>query len=484
MQSPFTYEQARHYLTARLDFERKPAARPYTPTDYNLEGFVELLGRMENPQHAFPSIHIAGTKGKGSVAALLDAALRAAGHRTGLFTSPHLRDYPERIRLDGLPISPETFAEAMSGLAPIVEADGFHRGNPAPYRTVFELLTAMAFAVFARERVDIAILETGLGGRLDCTNVVRPEIAVITALGLDHTALLGGTLDRIAWEKGGIIKPGIPVVVAPQSPVAREQAVPVLERLARERNSPLYHAERMIIARRIDETERGQTLELQPGEGLADFVGERSPARVYLPLPGDHQIENLRTAASVWAVLRNRGWDLSWDAFFRGVGQCRWPGRIEVIPSRPRIVVDGAHCPLSIRALADTLRRLYPEARWHVVMGVQRDKDFPAMLRILSRTPETGPSSPPGEMAVITCGWTFYEPPGGRGAPAEELAAAARALGYSERDVATQTSPADALRHAIHRQVNPGNLIVVCGTLYTVAELLDVARAETGISAE
>lgn len=482
------YQAARDYLTSRLDFERSPFARTYDSTHYNLERFARLMERLGSPERAYPSVHLAGTKGKGSTAAALESALRAAGLRTGLYTSPHLRDYPERIRLGSENASPEDFTRAMRWIASVLETGDAQDGAGEavePYRTVFELLTAMAFCLFREWKVEIAVLETGLGGRLDCTNLVLPEVAVITALGLEHTRQLGSTLEEIAAEKGGIIKPGRPVVVGPQPPVARRLALPVLRRLAAEREAPLTCAEWLFRAEIHEETEDGLLFSLFPAEPpgepearetvrrLAAEVDWSALARLRLPLAGRHQAENARAAAAAWAALRAAGWReaLDWRAFRRGLETCRWPGRIEIVRSDPRAVIDGAHCPLSARALVSTLDALYPGApRWFLA-GFQRDKQIGEILRILAGA---GAGEPPAPRAPIA-GWAFYEVPGGRGADAEALAQAARELGVKPDQISTHASPAAAWLET-RRRARPGEVIAACGTLYTVAELTALAR--------
>lgn len=471
-----SYEEARQYLTARLDFEGQPHARPYSSTYYSLDRFVRLLGRMGDPHRKVPSVHIAGSKGKGSVAVLLESSLLAAGYRVGTYTSPHLRDYPDRFRIGGRGISELEFTEILAGIVPSVESDGREGGDPAPYRTVFELLTAMAFDLFARRELDIAVLETGLGGRLDCTNVVRPEVSVITPLGLDHTALLGPTLDRIAFEKGGIIKEGIPVVIAAQSAAAEGEGMPVLERLATERHASVVRAETLFEVERLSGDEGGQ-------KALLKGRGKDLPAslEVSLGLLGDHQLGNLQTAAAVWGELGHRGWDLPWHAFVAGVEAARWPGRMEIVASRPRVVVDGAHCPLSARALKRTLDDLYPGAGRHVIFGAQRDKDVGAIVRALLEEAPMAAAGVAGagggrEPVSNPRSWLFYTVPGGRGAPGAELAEKARIAGVRADRVEVYGTATEALEAAFGR-ARPEEVIVSCGTLYTIAEVLDRARA-------
>jgi len=485
-----TYEQARDYLVSRLDFERRPDAHPYDPTHYSLGRFAQLVERLGSPHTKFASIHIAGTKGKGSVAAMLEAGLLAAGLRTGLFTSPHLRDYPERIRVAGAPVAREVFAAGMRRLAPAVEADGFGGGEPTPYRTVFELLTALAFDVFAQAGLDMVVLETGLGGRLDCTNLVRPEVSILTTLALDHTRQLGDSLDKIAWEKGGIIKPGIPAVVSRQSAEAMRIAFPVLKRIAAECHAPLVEAPELLGVEQISENETGQVFSLHPRRSAPEpYRADLENARLHLRelrlgLIGLHQIENARTAAAAWAVLRAGGWNLPWEALRNGLASCRWPGRIEIYATRPRIIIDGAHCPCSANALAQTLRQLYCRAPRHFVFGIQRDKDHRGFIRALAERSrpepqmEQAPEPKPADCQAASLpilSWSLYEAPGGRGAPCDQLAEALCEAGFSRESISLHPSAAAALENAM-TIAREDHLVVACGTLYTVAALSDWAK--------
>ncbi len=288
-----TYLEAIEYLHSLTDYERRRIER-YTPETLDLSRVERLLAMLGDPHRAYRSVHIAGTKGKGSTAAMIESVLRTAGIRTGLYTSPHLHTFRERIRVGGTLISREEVVALVEEIRPLVaQVDGV---------TTFEAITAMAFAYFARRGVEVLVAEVGLGGRLDATNVLMPEVAVITSLSLDHTYLLGNTLPEIAREKAGIIKPGVPAVSAPQRP----EAISVIETTARERQAPLVEVGRDWAWDPGPFDLEGQSFTAyRAREGDDALAGE-----YWIPLLGRHQLENGTTAVAALQVLRERGFDL------------------------------------------------------------------------------------------------------------------------------------------------------------------------------
>ena len=326
----FLYALGNEIKTAKLGLER-------------IRAVLDALGR---PQDRLHFVHVAGTNGKGSVCAMLESGLRAAGRRTGLFTSPHLAEPTERIRIDGEPVSAELFAGAFDRVHACVESL-LARGVIDLHTTYFETVTAMALTVFAEERVDIVVLEVGLGGRLDATNIVIPDLAVITPIDFDHEAYLGKSLDSIAREKAGILKPGVPAVFARQRP----EAARVLEaRLIDARWSEHWPV------RQLEVDARGSGFQL---ENL----------RIRCPLAGEHQAENAVTA--VLALLRLGVPDAAIES---GIAAARWPGRLECVSENPEIILDGAHNPAGARALAAYIQRFYAKARIRLIFGAMRDK--------------------------------------------------------------------------------------------------------------
>ncbi len=362
------YQAALDYLYSFVDYETMH--QPRMPVNYDLRRMDELLARLGNPHCSVPTVHVAGTKGKGSTAAMVASALMAAGYRTGLYTSPHLVDLRERMRVDGRLISKADLLRLTARLRPEVEAVNAR----AAYGrlTTFELLTALGFLYFAEARVDCQVVEVGLGGRLDATNVVRPEVAVITTLGLDHTDVLGGTLTQIAGEKAGIIKPGVPVVSARQE----EEALRVLAQVCTEKQAPLRLVGRDITYRALETRQDGQRVLVQ---------GRQEAYDLRLPLLGQYQQENAAVAVGALEVLQEKGFRLTAEGIARGLAQVRWPGRFQVIRRRPLVIADGAHNPPAAVELRRALLSYAGYARRPrvLVVGSSADKDYAGVARLL-----------------------------------------------------------------------------------------------------
>jgi dihydrofolate synthase/folylpolyglutamate synthase len=355
------YSESIHFLYGLQKFGMK----------FGLQGIRALLAELDDPQKKFSSIHIAGTNGKGSTAAMIASIFTAAGYRTGLYTSPHLLDSRERIRIDGRPISARTLARLTSRIRPAVEKEEC---------TFFEAMTAIAFKYFADEKVDIAVLETGLGGRLDATNAVVPLVSVITTIGLEHTQILGTTIRKIAREKGGIIKPGIPWVTGVRSP----EALAVLQSIARRNRAPLYRSKNVSV------TCRRSTIT----ESIVDVrMGKKDWKGMHCSLPGYYQLQNLRLALQASALAAERGgMKISEAAVRRGLSHVQsrtgFFARCSVIRKKPLIIADVAHNPDAMRSFVDTLRRLGC-SRVHLVFGAMKDKDVSSMAAILSPIAES-----------------------------------------------------------------------------------------------
>jgi dihydrofolate synthase / folylpolyglutamate synthase len=359
------YQQALDLVWGLVNFETKP---PENREPYTLDRMRTLAERLGNPQRRLRTIHVAGTKGKGSTAAMIERALRAAGYRTGLYSSPHLHDPRERLRIDGNPVSREDFISLVERLRPHIDA--------LPDVTTFEALTAMAFLWFVESEVDLVVLEVGLGGRLDATNLVTPLLSVITPLALEHTAVLGNTIEEIAAEKGGIIKPGVPVVTAVQSPAARA----VLERIATERAAPLVVAGEQLRAERTRVTLEGQQFSVAWLEG-----GGSGYEALHLSMLGRHQVENSLVAIAALHELREQGVPWEEAAIREGLAAVEWPARVEVLQRKPLVVADGAHTPESATALVSALREACPGgwARGTLVIGISSDKNISGILPAL-----------------------------------------------------------------------------------------------------
>ncbi len=433
------YQEAVDFLYRFLDNSR--VRHPEDREHFSLARMERLLAALGNPHRAYPVVHIAGTNGKGSVAAMIAAVLHAAGYRVGLYTSPHLVEFVERIRIDGVPIAADQVVAGVQRLRPLAEAD--------PQVSTFELTTALAFDHFARQRVDFAVVEVGLGGRYDATNVVRPEVAVITALDYDHTRVLGPTLADIAWAKAGIIKPHRPAVTAGQAPEALE----VLAAEARRQRARLHVAPREVAVQVLEDTLRGQRLRLHlQGNGAR-------PLEVHLPLLGPYQRDNAAVAYLALHLLAARGWAVTPDALRAGLARVRWPCRFEVLAYDPPLVVDGAHTLAAIRALRAGMAHYFPGRPWVLIFGVSRTKDPRALLRALA---------PPGTWVVAT---QSIHP---KALPAEEVAAAARSLGLG---VSTAPSVEQALDLARAR-AGAEHVLLATGSLFVAAGVRVVHTGE------
>jgi dihydrofolate synthase / folylpolyglutamate synthase len=352
------YQQALDYLYAFPDSEAK---LPRTPAEFNLPQTAALLAAFGEPQRVFPSVVIAGTKGKGSTAALLESIARAAGLRTGLWTSPHLHSYRERIQVDRLPISQAELICAIEALPTTLAAfDRQRYGEP----TIFQLGFAIALRYFADRAVDLAILEVGLGGRYDSANVVTPLLSLITSISYDHMAVLGDTLAKIAWEKAGILKPGVPALTIPQPPEAME----VIARVAQEVGAPLWVATTGDAGwGRWDEREDPSSIPY-PLSPLNPFDRYHGPADT--ALLGVFQRENARLATAAALLLRDQGLPIQDPAIAEGLATARWPGRMEIVAGPPPIVLDGAHNGDSAHKLSESLDQLFPGRRRVFVLGV------------------------------------------------------------------------------------------------------------------
>jgi dihydrofolate synthase / folylpolyglutamate synthase len=349
------YNKALDYLYSFVDYSLKHSSE-LARAEFNLDRMFALLEVLGNPQEKYPIIHVAGTKGKGSVAALCASGLKAAGYKVGLYTSPHLLDYVERIRVDGEPISHEQLIEMVEEVKPAVAR--------IPKLTTFEITTALGFLAFAKNDVNAAVIEVGLGGRLDATNVVMPRVSVITSLSYDHTAVLGDTLAKIAGEKAGIIKEGIPVVSAPQV----DEALKVLQPVAKERNCRFTLVGRDVKFEGLTSSLDGQEL------ALSD---QQSALRLRIPLLGKHQIEN---AAIAFAALKASKIPIPEVAIQKGFAGAEWPARFEVLRRQPPVVIDSAHNRDSARRLRETLDDYFPEIPVILIFCALEDKDIIGML--------------------------------------------------------------------------------------------------------
>lgn len=356
--------------------------------DLGLERMIQLMERLGNPHLDIKTVHIAGTNGKGSTAALISSVLSTAGHKTGLYTSPHLERFSERIIIDGAEIS-EGDIDAISD-----KVKAAVRSLPAGEPTYFEFTTAMAFVYFANEDVDIAIIETGLGGRLDATNIISPLVSVITPVALDHAEYLGSTIEEVAAEKGGIIKEGVPIIIGKQDIAATK----VLATIAAEKGAKTFlFGSDFILS--------------NPVEGSFNYSGiNKSFSSVEISLYGAHQQENASVALACLEVLAGSGFALSDNVLKKGIKEASWPGRFEVVSTNPEIILDGAHNPSAAKGLTASLKNRFNGDKGIIVAGFMADKDIEGILAelaplastiILTRTSEDRAFDPAGGAAEI-----------------------------------------------------------------------------------
>ena len=349
---PTTYRSALTFIYSYTDYEKRGFAT-YAPEFYDLDRVRALLAMLRKPHEQFRIVHVAGTKGKGSTAAMTESILRTAGYRTGLFTSPHLHTFRERMQVCGVPISEAEVVRLVRKLRPLVLG--------IAGITTFEIMTALAFAWFAERRVEWVVLEVGLGGRLDATNVVLPEVSVITPISLDHTAILGDTVAKIAVEKSGIIKEGVPIVSAPQAP----DVAWVIEDTCQRLHAPLVRVG-------DDWTWTVGMADLR-GQSLTIAHAGTTYPNLWIPLLGEHQAVNATVAAATIGTLQSAGLTVPDDAVRGGLSKVYWPGRLEVLSERPLLVVDSAHNGDSAEKLMKSLRSLVPYRHMTMILGASVD---------------------------------------------------------------------------------------------------------------
>ena len=437
-----TFREALTYLDQYANYELNRSVQ-YAPETFNLLRIEQLLDRLGNPHRAFKVVHVAGTKGKGSTCRMIESVLSAAGYRTGLYTSPHLHTFCERIQVGRGGVTPPHLIERDEVAALVDELEPHMVAVPG--LTYFEIVTAMGFLYFARQQVEIAVVEVGLGGRLDATNIVTPKVSVITSLSYDHTAWLGDTLSQIAFEKAGIIKPGLPAVSAPQQP----EALDVIEHTCAEKKSPLVLVGRdwLYAPGRIEQD--GQWFARVRPDWYSSFLP--LPEFYWLPLLGRHQIVNATVALAALDVLGSQRLTISPAAREQGLREARWPARIEVLSREPLVVIDGAHNGESAQRLQAALQEWFPDRKWTLVFGASSDKDLVGMLDALV---------PMSYRVVLTRAHSR------RAADVERLSELATERGAQVEVADSVTQSLDLALRDAHEQSG----VIVAGSLFVAAE--------------
>lgn len=446
-------QKALQFLDGRINYERDRAV-PYRERDLKLERMREFLARLGDPQRGVPIVHIAGTKGKGSTAAMIGAMLSAAGHRTGVFTSPHLDRIEERIAINGQPCSPAELVDLVECVRPVVEGmdqEADLAGGEEFGPTYFEIVAAMALLHFAKRDVEIVILEVGLGGRLDATNVCDPRVCAITSIGFDHTRQLGNTLASIAKEKAGIIKTGVPVVSGVTDPAPRD----VIRQICRERGSPLtelgvdfdvqYHA-----PRHLEQDSALARFDFRSSGAYRQFNLEDLP----LSLLGHHQAANAAVALAVLGELEKLRWKILEQAIREGLANVNWPARVQMLNRRPTIILDTAHNPSSVDALVRVLNESFSAKRRLLIFSASMGKDVRRMLKCLL-----------GHFDEVILTRYLNNP---RAVPVEKLAATARQL--ADNRCCVCAGPAEAWER-VRSEATPDDLICVTGSVFIAAEM-------------
>jgi dihydrofolate synthase / folylpolyglutamate synthase len=433
-----TYDHAVRRLLAL----GRELASPQQPRiqKFDLENIRVLSRALGQPHLARPCAHIAGTNGKGSTAAMLESILRVAGLRTGLYTSPHLERINERIRINGRPVDDSEFASAFERVQSVIEA-ALASGDLRAHPTYFECVTAMGFDIFARVPIDFAVYEVGLGGRLDSTNLVAPEVAIVTQIDFDHENFLGHSIEQIAREKAGIIKAGVPVVTS----AGRSEAIQVIAEHCKKLGAPLTDVDsawRMHEIRNLDGCYQVSASAVDSGETLT-----LKPA-----LPGRFQVRNALTAASAARVLAHRGFPIAPEAVVEGIASVEWPGRLERVLDDPEVFLDGAHNPAGARELLNFWRENLPGRRILLVYGALRDKPVDEIAGLLF---------PAAECVYIT------QPRQARAISAPLLA---DMTGHLARRFEVIPDPSAALERAV-QAADSGNAVFATGSLYLIGDL-------------
>jgi dihydrofolate synthase/folylpolyglutamate synthase len=457
------YQSALEFLYARINYERTARGVP-SGSCLNLDRMRRLLDGLGNPQDSLQAVHIAGTKGKGSTAAMIATSLTAAGYRTGLYTSPHLERLEERICIDGVDCTPAELVELVEALrGPVAKLDREARtSDPPDSPTFFEITTAMAMLHFARRDVDAAVLEVGLGGRLDSTNICRPVVTVITSISFDHTQQLGNTLALIAFEKAGIVKPGVPLICG----VTQDEPLSAIQQIVAERGAPMHRLAKDFEFQ-YSPPPRGSLTDSGGSIDYRDSLTEDSTelAAVSVGMLGAHQATNASIAIATLRRLQVAGWEIPESAIRRGIATARCRARVEVLSRAPLVVLDTAHNVASIDALLAALDESFSNERRILIFAATRDKDVSGMLRQLL---------PRFESVILT---RYLDNPRGV-APERLLELVDKLPGELRRvpEVSVCDSP-DAAWRLCQTIAKPEDLLCVTGSFFLAAEMRPIIAA-------
>jgi len=438
------YQQAIGYISSYTDYEKVPM--PHDPAFYDLRRVDELLAQIGNPHLKARSVHITGTNGKGSTAAMIASALTTSGYTTGLYTSPHLHSWRERIRIDGALISEEELAALITRLQPEIEE--VNRKATYGHLTTFELLTTLAFAYFGQREVDFQVLEVGMGGKFDATSVITPEVSIITSISLDHTEVLGNTLPKIAAEKAAIIKSGSTVVISPQP----DEADRIIAETCLNRGTKLI---------RIGSDVTWESLGFDLSRQMLRVKGRMDSYELSIPLLGQHQLDNAATAVASLEVLAGKGFHISRDSIVRGLEQVKWPGRLQILRHKPLMMADGAHNPDAARKLIEFMKQYCKFDSAILIIGVSEDKNIAGIAPELS---------PYFDTVIATCS---HHP---RAMPPERIAAEFRKHGIEVKQIEDITEALSLARSLAGSE----DLICIAGSLFVVAEAIEKLKLETG----
>jgi len=435
MQMAMNYKEALDYVLKFADYERLPRSGIV----WDIKRIERLLARLGNPQDYARSVHVAGTKGKGSTAAMIASILQNTGYKVGLYTSPHLLSYTERIRVNGKPIAEKDWSSLVEIIQPHVEAE--NALGDLGQLTTFEIFTAMAFLHFSQVKAVWQVLEVGLGGRLDATNVIKPEVCVIASISYDHMDVLGDTLAKIAGEKCGIIKPGADVVSAPQFPEAME----VIERVCKEKDVRLIKVGKDVVWERGEFSQEEQSFKVK---------GLKGEYKLRIKLLGEHQLENATNAVAAAELLQERGARISSKNIGEGIWRVDWPGRLQALRKKPWVVVDGAHNAYSMLQLGIALTEYFKYDKMKLILGFGADKDIAGMA---------------AEAAKMTKDIILVASKHPRAVKAEALAAEFEKHGVKPR---MAESVKDAMALALE-EAGPNDLICAAGSIFVIAEVME-----------